>query len=46
MGKITKCHKIEQRYVAMVDGELGVAIRKSQIPEKQEAPRTQREDIS
>jgi hypothetical protein len=28
------------------DGELGVANRKSQMPRKQEAPRTQRDDIS
>ena len=32
--------KIEQRCVAMEDGELGVATNKSQIPGKQEAPRT------
>jgi hypothetical protein len=28
-------------YVAMEEGELAVATRKSQTPEKQEAPRTQ-----
>jgi hypothetical protein len=30
----------QQRYVAMGDGELGVATRKSQMPGKQEPPRT------
>jgi hypothetical protein len=33
--------EIEQRYVAMGDGEMRVATRKSQKPGKQEAPRTQ-----
>jgi len=30
---------IKQKYVAVGDGELGIATRKSQIPEKQ-SPRT------
>jgi len=33
-------HKIEQRCVTMGADELGVANRKSQMPGKQEAPRT------
>ena len=33
--------EIEQRCVAMGDGEQGVANRKTQMPEKKEAPRTQ-----
>jgi hypothetical protein len=37
----TEGQEIEQRYVAMGDGELGVATRKSQMIGKQEAPRTQ-----
>jgi hypothetical protein len=32
--------EIEQRCVAIGDGELGVATRKSQMLEKQEPPRT------
>jgi hypothetical protein len=32
--------KIEQGYVGMGDGELGVATRKFQMPGKQEPPRT------
>jgi hypothetical protein len=32
---------IEQRYVVVGNGELGVATRNSQLPEKEEAPRTQ-----
>ena len=39
--RCTEGQEIEQRCVAMGDGELGVATRKSQMPEKQEAPRTQ-----
>jgi hypothetical protein len=38
--------EIEQRSVAMGDGELGIATRKSQMPGKQEPPRTLRDDIS
>jgi hypothetical protein len=33
--------EIEQRCVTVVGGELGVVARKSQIPGKQESPRTQ-----
>ena len=39
--RCTEGQEIEQRYVAMGDGELGLATRKSQMPGKQEAPRTQ-----
>ena len=39
--RYTEDQEIEQRCVAMGDGELGVATRKSQMPGKQEAPRTQ-----
>jgi len=39
--KCTEGQEIEQRCVAMDDGKLGVVNRKSQIPGKQEAPRTQ-----
>jgi hypothetical protein len=35
-----KGQEIEQRCIAMGDGELGVATRKSQMPGKQEPPRT------
>ena len=41
-GRSTEGQEIEQRCVAVGDGELGVATRKSQIPGKQEPPRTQR----
>jgi hypothetical protein len=34
-GRCTKGPEIEQRFVAMGDGELGVAIIKSQMPGKQ-----------
>ena len=40
-GSCTECEEIEQRCVAMGDGELWVATRKSQMPRKQETPRTQ-----
>ena len=40
MGKSDKGQEIEQRYKAVVDEELGVATRKSQMSGKQEAPRT------
>ena len=40
--RCTEGQEIEQRCVAMGDGELGVATRKSQTPGKQETPRTQR----
>jgi hypothetical protein len=39
--RCTQGQEIEQRCVAMGDGELGIATRKSQMPGKQEAPRTQ-----
>jgi hypothetical protein len=42
MEMIYKQSGIEQRYVVMRDGDLGVATRKFQMPGKQEAPRTQR----
>jgi hypothetical protein len=32
--------EVEQKYVAMGDGELGVTTRKSQMPGKQESPST------
>ena len=37
-----RSQEIEQRHVAVWDGELGVATRKSQMPGKQEVPRTLR----
>jgi len=40
-GRCTEGQQIEQRCVAMQDGELVVATRKSQMPGKQETPRTQ-----
>jgi hypothetical protein len=40
LGRCTEGQEIEQRYVAMGDGELGLATRKSQMPGKQEALRT------
>jgi hypothetical protein len=45
-GRCTKGQEIEQRCVAMGDGELVVATRKSQMPGKQEPPRTHWDDIS
>ena len=33
--------EIEQRYIAVGGGELGIATRKSQMPGTQEVPRTQ-----
>jgi hypothetical protein len=39
-GKCTEGQEIDQRCVAMGDGELGVSNRKSQMPGKQDAPRT------
>jgi hypothetical protein len=38
--RCTEGQKIEQRCIAMGDGDLGVAIRKSQMQGKQECPRT------
>jgi hypothetical protein len=38
--RCTEVQEIEQRCVAMGDGELGVKTRKSQMPGKQEPPRT------
>ena len=43
--RCTEGQEIEQRCVAMGDGELGVATRKSQMPGKQEPPRTPQDDI-
>jgi hypothetical protein len=40
-GLIYRGQEFEQRYVAMLDGELGVVTTKSQMPENQESPRTQ-----
>jgi len=40
-GWYGEVQEIEQRCIAMGDGELGVATSKSQMPGKQEAPRTQ-----
>jgi hypothetical protein len=40
-GWYAEGQEIEQRCVAMGDGELGVATRKSHMPGKQEPPRTQ-----
>jgi hypothetical protein len=40
-GRCTEGQEIEQRCVMMGDGELSVPTRKSQIPGKQEASRTQ-----
>jgi hypothetical protein len=37
--RCTEGQEIEQRCVAMGEGELGVATRKSQMPGKQEPPR-------
>ena len=42
----TEGQEIELRCVDMEDGELGVTTRKSQIPGKQESPRTQLDYIS
>jgi hypothetical protein len=39
-GRSTEGQEIEQRCVVVGDEELGIATRKSQIPGKQEAPRT------
>ena len=38
-SRCTEGQEIEQRCVAMGDGALGVATRKSQMPGKQEPPR-------
>jgi hypothetical protein len=38
--RCTEGQKNEQRYIEMGDGELGTATKKSQMPGKQEAPRT------
>ena len=40
-GKSTEGQEFERSCVAVGDGELGIATRKSQMPRKQEAPRTQ-----
>ena len=40
--RCTEGQEIEQRYVVVGDGELGVATRKSQLAGKQEPPRTSR----
>jgi hypothetical protein len=41
-GRNTEGQEIEWRCVAVGDGELPVTTRKSQMPGKQEVPRTQR----
>jgi len=41
LGSYTEGQKFQQRCVAVGDGELAVANSKSQMPGKQEAPRTQ-----
>jgi hypothetical protein len=41
MGESIEGQEIEQRFVGVGDGELGMASRKSQMPGKQEVPRTQ-----
>ena len=41
--RCTEGQEIEQRYVVVGDGELGVATRKSQMLGKQEPSRTPRE---
>jgi hypothetical protein len=41
LGRSTEGQEFEQRCVAVGDGELGVATRKTQMPGKQEVPRTQ-----
>ena len=38
--RCTEGQEIEQRYIAMRDGKLGVATRKSQMPGKQEPSST------
>jgi hypothetical protein len=40
-GRSSEGQEIKQRCLAVGDGEQGVATRKSQMPAKQEAPRTQ-----
>ena len=40
-GRCTEVQEIEQRYIAMGDGELVIATRKCQMPKNQVAPRTQ-----
>jgi hypothetical protein len=42
-GRSKEGQQIERRSIAVGDGELRVAIRKSQMPETQEFPRTQQE---
>jgi hypothetical protein len=44
--KCTEDKEIEQSYVAMSNGELGVANRKCQMPGKQEPPGSHGNDIS
>jgi hypothetical protein len=41
MGRSTEPQEIKWRCIAVGDGELEVATRKSQMPGKQETPRTQ-----
>jgi hypothetical protein len=38
--RCTEVKDVEQRCVAMADGKLGIATKKSQMPRKQKAPRT------
>jgi hypothetical protein len=39
--EVQKGQEIEQKYLAVSDGELGVTTRKFQMPGNQEFPRTQ-----
>jgi hypothetical protein len=41
-GRSTEGQEFEQRYIAVGDGELGVATRKTQMPGNQEVHRTQK----
>ena len=40
---VQRVRKLNKKYVAVGDGELGVGTRKPQMLEKQEVPRTQLE---
>ena len=41
-GRSTESRETERRCVALKNGELGFAMRKSQVTEQHQAPRTQR----
>jgi hypothetical protein len=41
-GEYSDDQETEYRCVAVRDGEMGIATRKSQVPGKQEIPKTQR----